>query len=243
MRIRIGFSRAYSSATSAVSPATRPTMKRNWPAGGRKAEVVEDGGQRPVDVDGQGLDPDPGRRLQAEHERDAVAGQAGLARHVEEDGHARVSRVHAMARGRAGAGGAATAASTARAAASRTGIDSRRACSTPAAISSMQAEPAPPCSSPMASTPAAMAAERDRRLPEAASRAAAQEGAPAPWSATATSMASSSRRSPGAGSRDAVEQEQQYRRTRPAASTTRCRSRGSRCSSRPSSRSPCATVA
>ena len=48
----------------------------------------------------------------------------------------------------------------------------------PAAIISMQLEPAPPCSSPIARMPAAIAAESDCRLPEAASRAAAQDGAP-----------------------------------------------------------------
>ena len=47
-------------------------------------------------------------------------------------------------------------------------------------MSSMQLEPAPPCSSPIVRMPAAMAAEMDCRLPEAASRAAAQDGAPAP---------------------------------------------------------------
>jgi hypothetical protein len=35
----------------------------------------------------------------------------------------------------------------------------------------------------MVSTPAAMAADTDWRLPDAASRAAAHDGAPAPWSA------------------------------------------------------------
>ena len=47
-------------------------------------------------------------------------------------------------------------------------------------MSSMQFEPAPPCSSPIARMPAATAAEIDWRLPEAASRAAAHDGAPAP---------------------------------------------------------------
>ena len=70
----------------------------------RKAEVVEHGGQRPVDVDGKGLDPGPGRRLQAQHEGDAVAGEAGLARHVEQDVHARVRACARGARGRARAG-------------------------------------------------------------------------------------------------------------------------------------------
>src|SRR5690242_14271463 len=49
--------------------------------------------------------------------------------------------------------------------------------------------------------PAATADEIDARLPDAASRAAAQEGAPAPWSATPISSASSSRRSPAEGRR------------------------------------------
>ena len=46
-----------------------------------------------------------------------------------------------------------------------------------------------------------MAADGDCRLPEAASRAAAHDGAPAPWSATPMRIASISRRSPGVGSR------------------------------------------
>ena len=60
------------------------------------------------------------------------------------------------------------------------GRPSRRASSMPPAISSMQPEPAPPCSSPIASTPAAIAAAGDCRLPDAARRAAAHDGAPAP---------------------------------------------------------------
>ena len=47
-------------------------------------------------------------------------------------------------------------------------------------MSSMQFEPAPPWSSPMARMPAAMADEIDDWLPEAASRAAAHDGAPEP---------------------------------------------------------------
>ena len=65
----------------------------------------------------------------------------------------------------------------------------------------MQLDPAPPCSSPIVRMPAAMAAESDCRLPEAASRAAAHDGAPAPWSATPMRIASIRRRSPGVGSR------------------------------------------
>ena len=57
---------------------------------------------------------------------------------------------------------------------------SRAAIASPSAISSMQSDPAPPCSSPIVRTPAATAAESDCRLPEAASRAAAHDGAPAP---------------------------------------------------------------
>ena len=41
-------------------------------------------------------------------------------------------------------------------------------------------EPAPPCSSPIARIPAATADEIDDRLPDAARRAVAQDGAPAP---------------------------------------------------------------
>ena len=47
-------------------------------------------------------------------------------------------------------------------------------------MSSMQLEPAPPWSSPIARMPAAMADEMEDRLPEAASRAAAHDGAPEP---------------------------------------------------------------
>ena len=57
---------------------------------------------------------------------------------------------------------------------------SRVAAARPSAISSMQLEPAPPCSSPIARMPAATADEIDGRLPDAASRAAAHDGAPEP---------------------------------------------------------------
>ena len=59
----------------------------------------------------------------------------------------------------------------------------------------MQPEPAPPCSSPTARMPAAIAADTRLRLPDSASRAVAQDGAPEPWSATLDRIASSSARS------------------------------------------------
>jgi hypothetical protein len=65
----------------------------------------------------------------------------------------------------------------------------------------MQFDPAPPCSSPIVRIPAATAAEIDWRFPEAANRAAAHDGAPAPWSDTPMRIASSRRLSPALGSR------------------------------------------
>jgi hypothetical protein len=49
--------------------------------------------------------------------------------------------------------------------------------------------------------PAATAADSDWRFPEIASRAAAHEGAPAPWSATPVRIASRTRRSAAEGRR------------------------------------------
>jgi hypothetical protein len=65
----------------------------------------------------------------------------------------------------------------------------------------MQADPAPPCSSPIVRMPAAIAADGDWRLPDAASRAAAHDGAPGPWSADPIRIASTRRRSAADGSR------------------------------------------
>ena len=72
-------------------------MKRKRPAGGGEAHVVQDRGERAVDVHRQGLDPRARLRLERLHEEDAVAGDAFGARHVEEHLHARIGGVHAMA--------------------------------------------------------------------------------------------------------------------------------------------------
>ena len=66
----------------------------------------------------------------------------------------------------------------------------------------MHPDPAPPCSSPTARMPAAIAAETELRLPEIASRAVAQDGAPDPWSATLDRIALNIARSASDGSRD-----------------------------------------
>ena len=199
--MRIGFSRAYSSRTSALSPATRPTMNISLPTVEGKPRSTRIAASAPSMFSGMGLMRFRTASSSARREADAVAGDTVLLRQCEQDGDAWVDDgVHAMSEtGQARLRGSGPPRRAARPC-PRTTCRSR-AVSRPAAINSMQPEPAPPCSSPIVSTPAAIAAESDCRLPDAASRAAAQDGAPAPWSATPIRIASSSRRSPGDGSR------------------------------------------
>ena len=166
--MRIGFSRVYSSSTSALRPATRPTMNSSLPTIGGKPEIDQDRRQRAVDVQRDRLDRARDRRFERPREADAVAGEPGVLGEPEQHGDARIDRrVHAMAESGQPPPAPSPRRPAARAAASS---DSRRvrARSRPAAISSMQPDPAPPCSSPIVSTPAAMAA--DERLTVAGRR-------------------------------------------------------------------------
>ena len=80
IRMRIGFSRAYSSATSAVMPATRPMMKISLPAGGGKTRSCRTAASAPSMLIGSGLIARP-RRVEGAHEAHAIAGDAGLGGH------------------------------------------------------------------------------------------------------------------------------------------------------------------
>ena len=95
--IRIGFSRVCSSSTSALSPATRPTMNRSLPTMDGKPRSTRIGGERAVDVQRDRLDALADRRFERAREADAVAREAGVLREPEQHGDARIDRrVHAM---------------------------------------------------------------------------------------------------------------------------------------------------
>ena len=171
--MRIGCSRAYSSATSAVSPATRPIDEDELARSRRKAEVVEHGGQRPVDVDGKGLDLAACSAASSARTK-AMPSPASpaLARHLEQHVHPRVRRCARDARGP----GSAPAADRGRRRAwprrNRDGPTRFGRRSTPAAIISMQAGAgAAVLVADGQQHPAATAADSDSRLPDAASRA------------------------------------------------------------------------
>ena len=63
--MRIGFSRVYSSSTSALRPATRPMMNMKLAGRRREAQVVQDRGERAVDVHRERLDARGGLALRA----------------------------------------------------------------------------------------------------------------------------------------------------------------------------------
>ena len=208
----------------------------------RKAEVVEDGGQRPVDVDGKRLDPRPGGRLQAQHEGDAVAGEA-RPRAPCRTGRPREGRACARdARGRAPGGRRRPRPRRLEPPPPPPGSTRWRARSTPAAIISMQAGARSAVLVPDGQHPGGdgrgqglaipgggQPRRRARRRARAVVRHRDQHGVQQP---------ALSRR----GQPRPVEQEQHVGERGPLHQGARCRSRGPRCSSRPSSRSPCATV-
>ena len=83
--MRIGFSRAYSSATSALRPATLPTINTSFAERRRKADVVKHRCQCAVHVDGERLDLFLARRLQSRHEGDPVPGHPAIPGHPEQN--------------------------------------------------------------------------------------------------------------------------------------------------------------
>ena len=201
--IRIGFSRAYSSATSAVSPATRPTMKRKRAGRRREAQVVQDRRERAVDVHRQRLDPRARPRPRAPRMK-AMPSPAtpSAARHVEQHLHARIGRVHAVAEARQPALLADRCLDRRAAPPAPDGRPSRLA---PRRVRPRSA----PCSWRRRRRARRRSSGRRRRSPRRSTAGCPTPPAarrrrtarPAPWSATPIRMASSSRRSPGDGSR------------------------------------------
>jgi len=142
-----------------------------------RSPATEEGNN--LDVDRQRLAGLAQGATESFHAGHATGSHSVRPRHIEQDCRTRIDRVRAMAQ--AGNRRRVTRASpTTRRADSSSETDSALARSTTAAIISMQADPAPPCSSPMARIPAATAADSDCRFPEAARRAVAHEGAPDP---------------------------------------------------------------
>ena len=100
MRMRIGFSRAYSSATSAVRPATRPTMKIEFSGRRIEAEIVENRREGAINIERQLLDSLRRRALERGDEGHAVTGDAVLPCEIEQNLHARIGSVNAVAEAR-----------------------------------------------------------------------------------------------------------------------------------------------
>ena len=177
--MRIGFSRAYSSATSAVRPATRPTMKMSFPAGGSKPRSWRIAARAPSILSGGFSDLFGRRALERADESHAVPGDAVPPGEMEQNLHSRINRVDAMAE----AGKPGTVAHRPLDCADRGGLyRDAIAARLIGAFPDQRHAPLPGAAVvvPMASTPAAIAAESDSRLPDAARRAAAHDGAPAP---------------------------------------------------------------
>ena len=94
--MRIGFSRASSSATSAVRPATRPMMNTSRPNTGVKPMSCSTAASAPSILIGNGLTTVAMARSIASTNATPSPATPPLARQVEQDGRAGIGRVHAM---------------------------------------------------------------------------------------------------------------------------------------------------